>query len=486
VAMVETVAGACRIRRLRAGAVHEIGSIPDAGCGWAYPSPYGPLLAAGPGGHLYGVAHGSESPETSVVFHVSPNDTVTILRRFTDTASGLAIGWLALGADGALWGTTTDGGEYRAGTVFKMSAAGVILMSVPLPAGHPEGTDPAGPPLPAGNGVFYLAMSQGGPYGNGTILRTTRTGETRVLYHFIDKGDGAHPHALVRGPDGAIYGTTTTTVFRMAPSGALTTLFVFRRQEDGLTVSSPLTLGPGGFLYGTTSRGGRWGNGTAFRVGTDGAVSVIHHFDAIADHMGPTGPLLLGRDGKLYGRRLAPGNSYYPCSNIGPVCGVVYSMTDVGTVNIVFRLTLDNYGVGELKELAFVHPDGSLYGLTSFGAIFSLTTRGEFSVILRSSDSNWGWPLSLTRTRAGRTLLLATTWDGQSERDAIFSLTPQGAAVLLHQFEDHNTSGLSFVDGDDSWVYGTRAAYYWSPGLGSTFRMAVDAPKRPTGVRVVR
>jgi streptogramin lyase len=73
-----------------------------------------------------------------------------------------------------------------------------------------------------------------------------------VVYHFLDRGDGAHPHALVRGPDGAMYGTTKTTVFRVAPSGALTTLFVFRRQEDGLAVSSPLTVGPGGFLYGTT------------------------------------------------------------------------------------------------------------------------------------------------------------------------------------------------------------------------------------------
>jgi hypothetical protein len=218
-------------------------------------------------------------------------------------------------------------------------------------------------------------------------------------------------------------------------------------------------------------------------VGTDGALSVIHHFEAIAAVASPTGRLLFGRDGKLYGQRHASAMLCW-----GPVCGVVYAMTEAGTVTVVHRFFRGQGALYEVADLGFAHPDGSIYGVTFGGAIFSLTPSGQFSIRLQSEYPTWYGPKSLTRTSAGTILFQATEADANHrvQRDIFFSLTPQGTAVRLHQLEDGPSGGLSFVDGDDGWVYGARVAPCCARALGSTFRIAVDAPTRPTGVRIVR
>jgi hypothetical protein len=73
----------------------------------------------------------------------------------------------------------------------------------------------------------------------------SRTGVFTSLYSFLGLGDGGLPERLVLGPDGAVYGTTAEvtqgpgqppvhgTFFRIAPSGALQTLYVFSRDATG-------------------------------------------------------------------------------------------------------------------------------------------------------------------------------------------------------------------------------------------------------------
>jgi uncharacterized repeat protein (TIGR03803 family) len=54
-------------------------------------------------------------------------------------------------------------------------------------------------------------------------------------------------------------------VFRVAPSGGLTTLWSFTNGLDGAKSFSGLVQGIDGNFYGTTSQGGLYGNGTVFR-----------------------------------------------------------------------------------------------------------------------------------------------------------------------------------------------------------------------------
>jgi uncharacterized repeat protein (TIGR03803 family) len=55
---------------------------------------------------------------------------------------------------------------------------------------------------------LYGTTSYGGAYGDGTVFKLSTSGSETVLHSFAGS-DGANPHgSLVRGSTGALYGTT--------------------------------------------------------------------------------------------------------------------------------------------------------------------------------------------------------------------------------------------------------------------------------------
>jgi len=106
------------------------------------------------------------------------------------------------------------------------------------------------------------------------------TAQTFTTLHSFDGADGGLPStALVQANNGDFYGTTSSggahgsgTVFKITPSGALTTLHSFcARTEhgsctDGEDPNGPLVQAGNGNLYGTTSLGGvAYNKGTFFK-----------------------------------------------------------------------------------------------------------------------------------------------------------------------------------------------------------------------------
>jgi uncharacterized repeat protein (TIGR03803 family) len=70
-----------------------------------------------------------------------------------------------------------------------------------------EGSAPAGTLVQASNGLFYGTTSGGGAYFQGTIYRMTSTGALRTIYDFTGLADGSAPIAgLVQAGDGNLYG----------------------------------------------------------------------------------------------------------------------------------------------------------------------------------------------------------------------------------------------------------------------------------------
>ena len=60
------------------------------------------------------------------------------------------------------------------------------------------------------NGILYGTTTNGGAYGNGTIFKITKAGKKTILYNFKGGTDGANPQgALIIGPNSTLYGTTT-------------------------------------------------------------------------------------------------------------------------------------------------------------------------------------------------------------------------------------------------------------------------------------
>ncbi|MGA7462637.1 MAG: choice-of-anchor tandem repeat GloVer-containing protein [Candidatus Korobacteraceae bacterium] len=88
------------------------------------------------------------------------------------------------------------------------------------------------------------------------------------------------PELLIQAADGNFYGTTQMggppnqgTIFKMTPSGTVTTLYSFCHQihcPDGANPYGGLILGSDGMFYGTTFNGGGSNDGTVFSLSVSG------------------------------------------------------------------------------------------------------------------------------------------------------------------------------------------------------------------------
>jgi uncharacterized repeat protein (TIGR03803 family) len=254
---------------------------------------------------LYGVTHndGPALPAGGTVFAVSTSGTDSTTLYDFDPAGVVSgnnpFARLVL-SDGRLYGTTFAGGSggIGAGTVFAINTDGTGCSNLHL---FPPGNDPSDGSLPtaglvlAGN-TLYGTTSSGGSATNGIVfaLKTDGTG-FRVLHSFTGGSDGAAPMAdLVLSGD-TLYGTAAGggssgngTVFRVNTDGTnFTALYQFSPTDlngvnsDGSQPQAGLILS-GDTLYGTAAYGGSSGNGTVFQLNTDGTgFTNLHSFTAI-------------------------------------------------------------------------------------------------------------------------------------------------------------------------------------------------------------
>ena len=245
-------------------------------------------------GNLYGTLSPVNGAGTGNgnVYKLNPNTgQQTVLYSFTGTNGdgNSPNGGLIRDSAGNLYGTTTGGGVSGYGTVFKVDPTGHETVLYSFTGANGDGAIPEAGVImdPAGNlyGTTYgggLAGSSlcgnglGGPGSDcGTVFKLDPTGHETVLYSFTGaNGDGANPEAsLVLDGAGNLYGTTPLggtndngIAFKVDPTGHETVLHLFGvATGDGIGPGA-LTLGSGGNLYGTTTRGGTgtFGQGTIF------------------------------------------------------------------------------------------------------------------------------------------------------------------------------------------------------------------------------
>jgi uncharacterized repeat protein (TIGR03803 family) len=288
--------------------------------------PYGGLILA-TNGNFYGTTELGGANSSGTVFSMTSGGTLTTLYNFCAktgcTDGGDPAGRLTQGTDGNLYGTTgSTPGNANYGTVFKITLSGTLttLHSFCAQTGCPDGSDPFGGLVQGTDGNFYGTTAGGGAHGDGTVFKITSTGVLTTVYSFCALAgcdDGTDPtEALIQGTDGNFYSTTHAggaknggTVFKVTSGGTLTTLYSFCSQPscaDGEAPYAGLFQATDGNLYGTTWQGGRdWG--TAFKVTTGGAFSVLHSFcttgnyDTCTDGINPQGGLFQATNGILYG-----------------------------------------------------------------------------------------------------------------------------------------------------------------------------------------
>lgn len=278
--------------------------------------------AQGADGRFYGTTCYGGAVGYGTVYSMTADGALTTLYSFTGGPDGAwASGALVQGADGGFYGTTTAGGEGDYGTVFRITAEGVLTILHTF-----DGTDgwsPAGGLAQGCDGSFYGLASRGGANGDGTVFRITPAGAFSLLYSFTGGTDGYEPvGALVRGSDCNFYGATKHgtlrgielfgTVFKITPNGALTTLHTFGdlALQDGWYPYAGVVQSVDGNLYGTTYTDPLGHYGTLFRVSPDGGTfATLAYFDGCNDGAQPQAALTEDAAGDLYGTTTAGG----PC-----------------------------------------------------------------------------------------------------------------------------------------------------------------------------
>ena len=268
------------------------------------PEGYNPTggLVQSAAGDFYGVTEGGGAPELHGVFFrltLTPTQSYTKLVNFGTFGQGFNLGTFPQGtpliaSDGNFYIQAREGGANGFGAVVKITPGGAAstLVSFSASIGTAPGFGPVGSLVEGANGYLYgvtsVAINAGGSIAYGTVFRVQKDGtDFSNLVYFRGVGsasaNGAYPYAgLVLANDGNFYGTTSGgglaggnggngkgTVFRMTPSGDITTIIEFTQNDTvnkGMEPRAALTQGTDGKLYGTTYRGGTGGNGTVFSI----------------------------------------------------------------------------------------------------------------------------------------------------------------------------------------------------------------------------
>jgi uncharacterized repeat protein (TIGR03803 family) len=206
--------------------------------------------------------------------------------------------------------------------------------------------------------------------GKGTAFTITPSGNYQVIHRFNDTGGPPTGGRLV-DLNGTLYGTTNLggkylqgSVFSLSTSGKAKLLHSFNpygKRIDGAYPNGGL-VAVKHTLYGTTTWGGAYGDGTVFSITPTGTETVLHSFNG-ADGKYPE-VTLLNVNGTLYGTTIEGGN--LKCQHYFGGCGTVFEFDiATGQERVIYSFKGGKDGAAPLSGV--IEVNGVLYGTTSNG-----------------------------------------------------------------------------------------------------------------------
>jgi uncharacterized repeat protein (TIGR03803 family) len=305
---------------------------------------------------------------------------------------------------------------------------------------------------------------------------------TAVLYSFTGGLDGADPYyaGVIFDAAGNLYGTTVEggtsnlgTVFELSPTGngwTESVLYSFAGGKDGSEPYAGLAFDAAGNLYGTTSEGGSYSDGTVFELTPAGnghwTESVIHTFNE-TNGAAPVGGLVLDAKGNVYGVTSGGGSSH-----AGVVFELVSSSAGKWTGTILYSFTDGSDGGYPYAERLAFDRSGNIYGTTQTGGASQLGT-----VFRLSRDSAGVWSEAVLYSFNGRVAAnpfsgvildgkgnlygTCANGNGESTVGAVFELSPQGGGkwnernLLLFTRQNGEFPEASLVGDASGNLYGT-------------------------------
>jgi uncharacterized repeat protein (TIGR03803 family) len=313
-----------------------------------------------------------------------------------------------------------------------------------------------------------------------------------VIHDFMFTHDSAFPAFGVTMDNlGNLYGSTETTVFKMAPgrSGgwSFSTLYSF----TGPSAPEQVLVGPNNTLFGTTFYGGNLscdpdGCGTVFALRPEATAgrmpyrpwseNVLHAFSGGAEGKFPYPGLVADANGNLYGTTISGGGG---ACNGG--CGTIFSLTtsehlsrhrtrtpdSTWTATTLYSFTGGNDG--EIPEGGVVAYDGKLYGTASLGGSFG-----------------WGVVYELSPSGSGWTQNVIYAFEGQDDGEE-----PQGGVIVDAAGNLYGTTAIGgssgggtafkLVKSNDTWTF--QLIYSFTAGSeGPNGSLVLDAAHNVYGI----
>ncbi len=399
---------------------------PDSANADATNHPRGPLLLSG---HtLYGTTSGETNFWLSgggAVFKLNTDGTgLAILHHFstisypnpTNRDGACPMAGLVLSGN-ALYGTASEGGSAGCGTVFKVKTDGRDFAVLHGFMGS-DGAKPLAGLVVSGNTLY--GTTQRGGRNEGVVFKVNTDGTGFAVLHTFTKmdgtdltnSDGAFSQSDLVLSGKALYGTAWSggsggvgTIFKVNADGTdFEVLHGFAREShdhsarttghtlnrDGAWPEAGVACS-GNTLYGTASQGGMVGNGTIFKVRTDGGgfttlhsfapnpVSAEGGFGPNDDGESPQGLIVSGET--LYGMASANGKSGW---------GTLFRQNTDGTSFTLLHSFDGPNRDGANPRGALTLSSHTLYGTANFGGsggggtVFRINTNGAGFTVLHS------------------------------------------------------------------------------------------------------
>jgi uncharacterized repeat protein (TIGR03803 family) len=281
-------------------------------------------------GDLYGTTYEGGAYNSGVVFKLKPNPdgtwTESVLYSFSGAGGTFPVAGLVFDATGNLYGTALAGGADGDGVVFKLkpNSDGTWTESVLHSFTGADGAEPSAGLIFDAAGNLYGTTAGGGADGDGVVFKLEPNSDgtwTESVLHSFTGTDGKSPVAgLVFDAAGNLYGTTVGggagcggsgcgVVWKLQPKFDGTWTESVLHSFTGTDGVNPYNAGlvvHADILYGTTSAGGTYGYGVAFKLlptSSGWSETVLHTF--VSYGRNPLAPVIFDPAGNLYGTTLS-------------------------------------------------------------------------------------------------------------------------------------------------------------------------------------
>ena len=288
--------------------------------------------------------------------------------------TGILIRMPIANAQTHLWGMTSVGGQYDAGTIFTTDSSGNNQI-VRNNLFQYEGAKPLFTNvIQASDGMLYGMTYKGGVNDLGILFQynpSTNTFIKKIDFDGLVKGSKPFG-SLIQASDGMLYGMTALgginnmgVLFQYnTMTDTYTKKFDFDGATRGRNPHRSLIQATDGNLYGLTAQGGIYDKGVLFQFNpTTSSYNKKFDFDSLYTGSNPLGSVIQASDGMLYGCTVQGG-----ANNMG-----VLFQYDLNSNLFANKLDFDGVTnganpIGNLMEAS----DGNIYGMTNSGGINNL------------------------------------------------------------------------------------------------------------------